>query len=220
MTRTSSCRSRTPWSGTRRTCGDGRVTRELIRRGATVTGLDIADAPLANGGASAFAHWSKGRSPGGSDAVPEVRRDAGCQPADAFPDVHRRTGEHALRRRATLPEGTPALVVDGDHKPGTDLVAELDGLGGRQSTFPRPGHNTHTQRKSGRAGRAPLLFIAFGQDHLVPPSATRRTMRQHGTTHRITAYRQFAGRPHFPAAPGWEAVADFALTWTMEQASL
>lgn len=90
----------------------------------------------------------------------------------------------------------------------------------RQSTFPRPGHNTHTQRKSGRAGRAPLLFIAFGQDHLVPPSATRRTMRQHDTTHRITAYRQFAGRPHFPAAPGWEAVADFALTWTMEQASL
>jgi hypothetical protein len=29
----------------------------------------------------------------------------------------------------------------------------------------------------------------------------------------VVDYREFTGRPHFPAAPGWEAVADYALDW-------
>jgi hypothetical protein len=30
----------------------------------------------------------------------------------------------------------------------------------------------------------------------------------------VVDYKEFAGRPHFTAgAPGWEAVADFALDW-------
>ena len=35
----------------------------------------------------------------------------------------------------------------------------------------------------------------------------------------ITEYKLFEGRPHFPGAPGWEEVADFALAWAMEHAS-
>jgi hypothetical protein len=33
-----------------------------------------------------------------------------------------------------------------------------------------------------------------------------------GLGHRLD-YKEFAGRPHFPTAPGWEAVADYALDW-------
>jgi hypothetical protein len=29
----------------------------------------------------------------------------------------------------------------------------------------------------------------------------------------VIAYEEFAGRPHFPGAPGWEEVADYALDW-------
>jgi hypothetical protein len=28
----------------------------------------------------------------------------------------------------------------------------------------------------------------------------------------------FPGRPHFPSVPGWEEVADYALTWTLDHA--
>jgi hypothetical protein len=36
----------------------------------------------------------------------------------------------------------------------------------------------------------------------------------------ITEYREFDGRPHFPAAPGWEEVADFAIDWAERHAGL
>ena len=32
----------------------------------------------------------------------------------------------------------------------------------------------------------------------------------------ITEFVEFPGRPHFPGAPGWESVADYALTWAVE----
>jgi hypothetical protein len=35
----------------------------------------------------------------------------------------------------------------------------------------------------------------------------------------ITDFKEFPGRPHFPAAPGWEKVADHALRWAVENAS-
>jgi hypothetical protein len=36
----------------------------------------------------------------------------------------------------------------------------------------------------------------------------------------MTAYKEFPGRSHFTAGePGWEEVADFALTWATEHAS-
>jgi hypothetical protein len=32
-----------------------------------------------------------------------------------------------------------------------------------------------------------------------------------------TEFREFLGRPHFPGAPGWEEVADYALDWVEAQ---
>lgn len=70
-----------------------------------------------------------------------------------------------------------------------------------------------------REGRTPLLLIAFEHDHVVPPKAIRHNEAKYDDTVSITEYKEFAGRPHFPGAPGWEEVADFALTWAMEHAT-
>lgn len=66
-----------------------------------------------------------------------------------------------------------------------------------------------------REGRAPLLLIGFGDDHLVPPSVVRHNEERYDDARSVTEYVEFPGRPHFPGAPGWEEVADRALDWTI-----
>jgi pimeloyl-ACP methyl ester carboxylesterase len=65
--------------------------------------------------------------------------------------------------------------------------------------------------------RAPLLFIAGGEDHILPPAVQHENYTKnakHSTA--ITAYKLFPGRDHFTCgAPGWEKVADFALDWAL-----
>jgi pimeloyl-ACP methyl ester carboxylesterase len=70
-----------------------------------------------------------------------------------------------------------------------------------------------------KADRAPMLFIAFGEDHVVPPKVIRHNVRKYESSEAISEYREFPGRPHFPGAPGWEEVADAALSWALENAS-
>jgi len=67
-----------------------------------------------------------------------------------------------------------------------------------------------------KADRAPLLMIAFEHDHVVPPKPIRHNASKYkaGTV----AFTEFPGRPHFPGAPGWEEVADYALSWAVEHA--
>jgi pimeloyl-ACP methyl ester carboxylesterase len=69
-----------------------------------------------------------------------------------------------------------------------------------------------------REGRAPLLFIGFGEDHVMPPKVLRHNEEKYDDSVSITEYTEFPGRPHFPAAPGWEEVADYALAWAREHA--
>ncbi len=67
--------------------------------------------------------------------------------------------------------------------------------------------------------RAPLLFIAGEEDHIMPPSVNRSNARHYKNSPAVTDYHEFAGRDHWTcAAPGWEAVADYALTWAQEHA--
>ena len=60
--------------------------------------------------------------------------------------------------------------------------------------------------------RAPMVFIAFENDHIVPPKAARHNVEKYKSK-AITAFKEFPGRPHFPGAPGWEEVADYAIDW-------
>ena len=52
---------------------------------------------------------------------------------------------------------------------------------------------------------APMLFVGFGQDHVVPLSVTRAIVKKYRQSEAITEYVEFADRPHFPGVPGWGA---------------
>ena len=71
-----------------------------------------------------------------------------------------------------------------------------------------------------REARAPLLFIAFGEDHVMPAKVVGHTEEKYDDATSITELKEFPGRPHFPAAPGWEEVADHALDWAIAHASM
>jgi pimeloyl-ACP methyl ester carboxylesterase len=67
--------------------------------------------------------------------------------------------------------------------------------------------------------RAPLLFIAGGADHLIPPSLNRSNARHYNTG--LVAFREFPGRSHYTLGQaGWEEVADFALEWALKPTEL
>jgi len=51
------------------------------------------------------------------------------------------------------------------------------------------------------------------QDQTIPASVSKEAAKRLGKSKAVVDYKEFAGRPHFPTAPGWEAVADYALDW-------
>jgi pimeloyl-ACP methyl ester carboxylesterase len=62
--------------------------------------------------------------------------------------------------------------------------------------------------------RAPLLLIAGGSDHLVPPILNRINHQKYAKSRAVTEYKEFPGRSHLIVAQdGWEEVAAFALDW-------
>ena len=80
--------------------------------------------------------------------------------------------------------------------------------------------NPPTDVDFAKEGRIPLLFVGFGEDHVVPPKATMHNERKYDDSVSITEYMEFEGRPHFPGAPGWEEVADAAIDWAERHAGL
>jgi pimeloyl-ACP methyl ester carboxylesterase len=69
--------------------------------------------------------------------------------------------------------------------------------------------------------RAPLLFIAGGADHIIPASVNRHNADKYSDSKAITAFKEYPGRSHFTMMQdGWEDVADYALSWAVEHASL
>jgi len=106
----------------------------------------------------------------------------------------------------TLPREESDRIYERHHVPASNRVLA-------EGAFANLVPNAPTKVDFGRDQRAPMLFIAFGEDHVIPPKATRHNAEKYGRSKAITAYREFPGRPHFPGAPGWEEVADFALDW-------
>jgi pimeloyl-ACP methyl ester carboxylesterase len=67
--------------------------------------------------------------------------------------------------------------------------------------------------------RAPLLFVAGGQDHVVPAKLNEKNVKKYAKSGAITEYRLYPDRAHFTMIQdGWEEVADFALDWAVEHA--
>jgi alpha-beta hydrolase superfamily lysophospholipase len=70
------------------------------------------------------------------------------------------------------------------------------------------------------AGRAPLLLIAGGKDHVSPPAVVRANAQKQRQAPSATDYVLHPERTHFTAGePGWEKVVDQALDWSVEHAA-
>jgi len=68
--------------------------------------------------------------------------------------------------------------------------------------------------------RAPLLFIAGGDDNLMPPAVNESNVKHYRHTKSVTAYMEFPGRAHYTVGQdGWETVADYALEWATANAT-
>jgi pimeloyl-ACP methyl ester carboxylesterase len=68
--------------------------------------------------------------------------------------------------------------------------------------------------------RAPLLFIAGGEDNLMPPAVNQSNAKHYRHTNSVTDYKEFPGRSHYTVGQdGWEEVADYALEWAEEKAT-
>ncbi len=81
----------------------------------------------------------------------------------------------------------------------------------------KPGHQDTWVDYS--ADRAPLLFIGGSEDHIMPTSVNKSNAKHYNKSPALTEYHEFEGRDHWTcAAPGWEEVADYALTWAREHA--
>src|SRR5215207_8941936 len=81
-----------------------------------------------------------------------------------------------------------------------------------------PGHqDTYVDFRN--ENRAPLLFIAGGEDNLMPPAVNESNAKHYRHTKAVTDYKEFPGRSHYTLGQdGWEEVADYALEWAEEHA--
>lgn len=61
--------------------------------------------------------------------------------------------------------------------------------------------------------RPPLLVIGNERDTIVPASTARASARRLARSRAVVEYREFAERPHFAGAPGWEELADASLAF-------
>jgi pimeloyl-ACP methyl ester carboxylesterase len=67
-------------------------------------------------------------------------------------------------------------------------------------------------------GRAPLLFIAGGEDHVAPASLNEANAKRYRKSDAVTDYKEFPGRSHYTLGQeGWQEVADYALDWAAER---
>jgi pimeloyl-ACP methyl ester carboxylesterase len=76
-----------------------------------------------------------------------------------------------------------------------------------------------TKVNFGNNDRAPLLFIVGGQDQVSPPSLNLDNANRYRKSVAITDVKQYPYRCHYTIGQeGWEEVADYALSWAMEEA--
>jgi pimeloyl-ACP methyl ester carboxylesterase len=66
--------------------------------------------------------------------------------------------------------------------------------------------------------RAPLLFVTGGIDRVSPPRLNQANAAKYRASAAITDVKQYPARSHWTVGQdGWEAVADHALHWALEQ---
>ena len=171
----------------------GLVTELLLDRGLGAAGVAISPAPVR-----------------GVLRVPPAMLRA-IFPVLGNPANRKRTVKLTLKQfhyvfTNTMTQDEAKAAYDRYHVPGPGrpifqaAVANLN---------PRAGNTVDVHN----SGRPPLLVIGNELDHIVPASVSKEAAKRLGKSKAVVDYKEFAGRPHFAGAPGWEAVADYALDW-------
>jgi pimeloyl-ACP methyl ester carboxylesterase len=115
----------------------------------------------------------------------------------------------------TLTEEESQAVYDRYHVPAPGAWV----WGGVLANF-TPGHQ-ETWVDYHNNDRGPLLFIAGGEDNIMPPEVNEANAKRYEKSSAHTDYRLFPGRSHYTVGQdGWEEVADFAREWAIEHAGL
>jgi pimeloyl-ACP methyl ester carboxylesterase len=178
-------------------CFGGTFTQLLLDRGLGAAGVGVASAPVKG---VRDLPLSTIRA-----TAPALRHPFGGGRAVALtPEQFRYAFANTLSR-----EESDALHRD-HHVPASTTVL-------RQGAFANLHRATPLAVDFANPRRAPLLLVAFGEDHVIPPKVSRHNAQKYATR-TVTEFREFPGRPHFPGAPGWEEVADHALDWALEHA--
>jgi len=155
---------------------------------------------------------------------------AGVKGVKALPFSEIRATFPVLKNPANLHRAVP-ITPEQFHYAFTNTLTEADSQGVYDRyAVPVPArilfqgglanltHDAATTYNFANDERAPLLFIAGGEDHILPPAVQQENYAKnakHSTA--ISAYKMFPGRDHFTCgAPGWEQVADFALHWALD----
>ncbi|WP_406506493.1 alpha/beta hydrolase [Streptomyces sp. NBC_01602] len=111
----------------------------------------------------------------------------------------------------TLDSAASQAVYDRHHIPGSARVLF-------QGAFANFNPRAISRVDFRNSKRAPLLFIAGGADHIVPPKVNKANARLYRSSTAITDYREFPGRSHHTVGQdGWEEVADYALSWATDR---
>jgi pimeloyl-ACP methyl ester carboxylesterase len=171
----------------------GAITQILLDRGFGAAGIALNSAPTEG---VTTVPWSQVRS-----TLPVLKNPANRHRAVAFTFeqwhyAFTNTVEEAESRRLYERYAIPA--------PGQIV------WNGVLANF-QPGHQDAWVNYK-NDDRAPLLFVAGTDDHIMPPKV-QRSNAKHYKSNTITEVVEFPG-PHFmPGLPGWEKIADHALEW-------
>lgn len=128
-------------------------------------------------------------------------------PANRRRTVPLTSAQFRFRFTNTMNEADSEAVYERYYVPGPGRVLFQAGL----ANFTPHAASTVDFHKD---DRPPLLVIGNDKDHTVPASVSKEAAKRLGKSKAVVEYKVYAGRPHLTAiAPGWEAVADYALDW-------
>jgi pimeloyl-ACP methyl ester carboxylesterase len=149
----------------------------------------------------------------------------------ALPASTLKTGFPVLKNPANNHRAVP-LTAEEFHYAFTNTLSDVDSLAvyeryavagpGRvlfQGAFANFNPHSPAAVDFKNSSRAPLLFIAGGDDHVAPASLNEANLKHYRKSEAITELKEFPGRSHYTLGQeGWEEVADYALDWALSHA--
>jgi len=175
----------------------GLVVQALLDRGLGCCGVAIASAPIKGIWTLPYSTMRV--------VTPQLLTMSGRRCAALTPAQFHYAFTHTCTREESF------LIYQRYAVPGPDRVLLQTELA-NFNPFAETAVNTR------RNNRAPLLMIAGGEDHLIPPRIVKANQRAYRHSTALTEYKEFPGRTHFIIGQnGWEEVANFVLDWSRGQ---